>query len=145
MHRDRVEDALDRPGAARLTTLWRRIAYLLEQLKDVSVRTTVLVDRHLSDSSSVPTRSIAAGLPLRSFELQQLGVARSVLEGGKAGPGRTRAFRSPAAGGCENGGGADEAAEQERAEAVALRIGVHGTIVRWLRSPSARSATCYST
>src|SRR5262249_60483369 len=51
---DRVEDTLDGLRPADLALLGRRLADPLEQLENVSVRTTVLVDRHVL--------TVAAGL-----------------------------------------------------------------------------------
>jgi sugar/nucleoside kinase (ribokinase family) len=63
-----------------------------------------------------------------AFAFQRLLEARSVLEGREARWGRTRAG-APATGSGEDGGGADEPADQERAQPFCPRFAVHGTIV----------------
>lgn len=120
MHRHRVEDALDRPLAAHLAPLGRRVADPLEQLEDVPVRAAVLVNGHkLAKLSEVTLR--------RPLSLQRLAIARRVLESRETGLCRARP-RALAAHGGENGGGADQAADHERADSI--RLAVHGSIVR---------------
>ncbi|HEY6836630.1 MAG TPA: PfkB family carbohydrate kinase [Gaiellaceae bacterium] len=63
-----------------------------------------------------------------AFAFQRLLEAGRVLEGREPGWGRARAGAS-AAGGGEHGRGADEPAEQERAQPFCPRFAVHGTIV----------------
>src|SRR6266511_1511440 len=46
VHRDRLEDALERALAALFACLRRGVAHALEDLEDVPLRTLVLVDGH---------------------------------------------------------------------------------------------------
>jgi hypothetical protein len=46
MHRDRMEHPLQRPFAAHLARLRRRLGHAVEHLEQMPVRTLVLVDRH---------------------------------------------------------------------------------------------------
>ncbi len=71
MRGDRIEDALERSGAANLTLLRRRIVHALEHFEHVAVRTAVLVDRHRAEASTAP-----GGISLREF---RFGVAGCVL------------------------------------------------------------------
>ena len=113
MHRDRVEDALDGALTADLALRRRRVAHPLEELENVSVRTTVLVDGHVLTVAAGPfdTRlSIRRRTPFRALELDQLPIARSVLESGQPGPRGPLRGGAPATGGGENGGGSEEPA-----------------------------------
>jgi sugar/nucleoside kinase (ribokinase family) len=75
------------------------------------------------DAAAVPRSGPGAALAL-----ERLAIARCVLEGGEA-RGCLPGARPLAAGGGKGCGGADEAADQKRAQPPRLRLPVHATIV----------------
>src|SRR5919204_6123989 len=79
MHRDRVEHDLDRPFAADLAGVRRRIGHALKPLESMASRTPVLVDRHEGRLATSQEVLASRGRPRRGRKLAFLQALRRLL------------------------------------------------------------------
>ena len=80
MHRDRVQNALQRPRAAHLARLRARLHHAVEHLEQMAVRAFVLIDRHgIGKASIEPRRHLLGQLPRGARPVASPLVRRTIL------------------------------------------------------------------